>query len=47
MGDGQLLHMPLRQLPLSGHQSGLLVLQAGLPAIDVELPGQDLGTSVL
>jgi hypothetical protein len=32
---------------LLGHQSGLLVPQAGLPSIGVELAGQDLGTGVL
>jgi hypothetical protein len=47
LGDDQLLHLPLHQLPLPGCQSGLLVHQAGLPAIGVELPGQDLGTGVL
>jgi hypothetical protein len=47
LGSGQLLHLPLHQLPLPGHQSGLLVPQAGLPAIGVELTGQDLGTGVL
>jgi hypothetical protein len=35
--DGQLLHLPLRQLPLSCHQSGLLVPQTSLPGVSVEL----------
>jgi hypothetical protein len=47
LGDVQLLHLALRQLPLPGHQSGLLVPQPGLPAIRIELTGQDLGTGVL
>jgi hypothetical protein len=47
LGDDQLLHLPLRQLPLSGRQSGLLVPQTGLSTIGVELVGQDLGTGIL
>jgi hypothetical protein len=42
LGDDQLLH-----LPLPGHHPILLVPQTGLPAICVELAGQDLGTTVL
>jgi hypothetical protein len=47
LGDDQLLHLALRQLPLLGRQFGLLVPQPSLPTIHVELVGQDLGTSVL
>jgi hypothetical protein len=47
LGNGQLLHLMLRQLPLPSHQSGLLVPQPGLPAIRVELVDQDLGIGVL
>jgi hypothetical protein len=47
LGDSQLLHLPLCQLSLSGHQSGLLVPQISLPAIRIELAGQNLGTGVL
>jgi hypothetical protein len=47
LGDDQLLHLALCQLSLSGHQSGLRVPQPGLPAIRVELTGQDLGTGIL
>jgi hypothetical protein len=46
-GDGQLLHLVLRQLPLPGSQPGLLVPPPCLPTIRVELAGQDLGTGVL
>jgi hypothetical protein len=37
LGDGQLLHLLPHQLPLPGHQSGLLIPQTGLPTIGVEL----------
>jgi hypothetical protein len=47
LGDGQLLHQSLRQLPLLCRQSGLLVPQTGLLTIGVELTGQDLGAGVL
>jgi hypothetical protein len=47
LGDGQLLHLVLRQLPLSGHQYSLLVPQPGLLAIRVKLTDQDLSTGVL
>jgi hypothetical protein len=47
LDDDQLLHLPLRQLPIPGHQSALLGPQAGLPIIDVELLGQHLGTGIL
>jgi hypothetical protein len=47
MGYDQLLHLPLLQLPLPGHQSGLLVPHPGLLSIHVELMGQDLGTGIL
>jgi hypothetical protein len=46
-GYDQLLHLALHQLLLPGHQFDLLVPQPGLPAIRVELAGQDLGTTVL
>jgi hypothetical protein len=45
--NDQLLHLPLHQLPLPGHQLSLLVSQSGIPGIHVELTGQDLGTDVL
>jgi hypothetical protein len=41
------MHLSLRQLSLSGHQSSLLVPQIGLSTIGVELAGQDLGMGVL
>jgi hypothetical protein len=41
------MHLPLHQLSLSGRQCGLLVPQTSLPAIGVELAGQDLGTGIL
>jgi hypothetical protein len=47
LGDDQLLHLPLHQLPLSGRQLSLLVSQPGISGIRVELTGQDLGTDVL
>jgi hypothetical protein len=47
LGDGQLLHLLLHQLPLLRCQSGLLVPQTGLLTIIVELMGQDLGAGVL
>jgi hypothetical protein len=47
LGDDQLLHLPLHQLPLPGHQLSLLVSQPGIPGIRIELTGQDLGTNVL
>jgi hypothetical protein len=47
LGDDQLLHLPLHQLPLPGRQLSLLVSQPGIPDIRVELAGQDLGTDVL
>jgi hypothetical protein len=47
LGDDQLLHLPLRQLPLPGRQSGLLVPQPGISSIHVELAGQDPGTGIL
>jgi hypothetical protein len=47
LGDGQLVHLPLHQLLFLGRQFDLLVPQDGLPTISVELPGQDMGTSVL
>jgi hypothetical protein len=47
LGDGQLLHLPLRQLLLPGRQSDLLVPQTNLPTIRLELTGQDLGTGAL
>jgi hypothetical protein len=47
LGDDQLLHLPLCQLPLPGRQSGLLVPQPGILGIRVELTGQDLGTGIL
>jgi hypothetical protein len=47
LGDGQLLHLALHQLPLLGCQFGLLVPQPGLPAIRIELTGQNLVTDVL
>jgi hypothetical protein len=46
-GDGQLLHLPLRQLPLPCRRSSLLVPQTGLPGFSVELADQDLDTGVL
>jgi hypothetical protein len=47
LGDDQLLHLSLHQLPLPGHRLSLLVSQPGIPGIHVELTGQDLGTDVL
>jgi hypothetical protein len=47
LGDDQLLHLPLYQLPLPGRQLSLLVSQPSIPGIRVELTGQDLGTDVL
>jgi hypothetical protein len=47
LGDDQLLHLSLQQLPLPGHQLSLLVSQPGIPGIHVELTGQNLGTDVL
>jgi hypothetical protein len=47
LGDDQLMHLPLCQLPLPGRQSGLLVPQPGILGIRVELTGQDLGTGIL
>jgi hypothetical protein len=47
LGDDQLLHLPLHQLPLPGRQLSLLVSQPGIPGIRVEPTGQDLGTDVL
>jgi hypothetical protein len=46
-GDGQVLHLPLHQLPLQCRQSSLLVPQTGLLGFSVELADQDLGTGVL
>jgi hypothetical protein len=46
LDDGQLLHLPLCQLPLPRCQSSLQVPRTGLPAISVELVGQDLGVGV-
>jgi hypothetical protein len=46
-GDGQLQHLPLRQLPLPRRQSGLLVPQTSLPGISIELASQDLDAGVL
>jgi hypothetical protein len=46
-GDGKLLHLPLRQLPLPCCQSGLLVLQTSLLGVSIELASQDLDTGVL
>jgi hypothetical protein len=43
LGDDQLLHLPLHQLPLPGRQLSLLVSQPGIPGIRVELTVQDLG----
>jgi hypothetical protein len=37
LGYDQLLHLPLCQLPLLGHQSGLLIPQSGISGIHVEL----------
>jgi hypothetical protein len=47
LGGDQLQHLALRQLPLLGRQSGLLVPQPSLLGICIELTGQDLGTGVL
>jgi hypothetical protein len=47
LGDGQLLHLPLRQLPLPCRQSGLLVPQTILPGVSIKLASQDLDTGVL
>jgi hypothetical protein len=47
LGNDQLLHQPLHQLPLPGRQLSLLVSQPGIPGIRVELTGLDLGTDVL
>jgi hypothetical protein len=47
LGNDQLLHQPLHQLPLPGCQLSLLVSQPGISGIRVELTGQDLGTNVL
>jgi hypothetical protein len=47
LGDGQLLHLSLCQLPLLHRQSGLLVPQTGLLTIGVKLIGQDLGVGFL
>jgi hypothetical protein len=47
LGDDQLLHLPLHQLLLPGHQLNLLVPQPGILGIRIELTGQDLRTSVL
>jgi hypothetical protein len=47
LGDDQLLHLPLHQLPLPGRQLSLLVSQPGILGICIELTGQDLGTDVL
>jgi hypothetical protein len=46
-GDGQFLHLPLRQLPLPRRQSSLLVPQTSLPGISIELVSQDLDAGVL
>jgi hypothetical protein len=46
-GDGQLLHLPLRQLPLPCRQSSLLVPQTSLPGVSIKLASQDLDTGVL
>jgi hypothetical protein len=46
-GDGQLLHLPLRQLPLPCRPSGLVVPQTSLPGVSTELASQDLDTGVL
>jgi hypothetical protein len=46
-GDGELLHLPLRQLPLPRCQSGLLVPQTSLPGISIDLTSQDLDAGVL
>jgi hypothetical protein len=47
LGDDQLLHLLLHQLPLSGRQLSLLVSQTGILGIRIELTSQDLGTDVL
>jgi hypothetical protein len=47
LGNDQLLHLSVHQLPLSGRQLSLLVSQPGITGIRIELTGQDLGTNVL